>query len=324
MEPHAAEALRRRRLADGACHLHGRVPQADDAQRRHDDAGIERMVDLWRLYMGHLQTVAQPWMKSWQQTPGHLGVAMAGEGGSELIDLTRLYWNAYDQTMGSITGMPGVGFTRELEEKLAKGFASWQQAVQAMNEYQLLMADAWSGVHEQVLREMMTLAEQGKPIQSIRDLVKLWTGAADKSFDEIFRSEKYAQVQGAFVRTYMEYRIHEQQIVDEMMKYSHIPTRTEMDEAHRNIYELRREVKALKKALRETEATNGTGKKAASSSSSSSKKSTPPARPPRRCSLNPPPRRKLRNKIRKEVYPCSRFLSPFRYDRRTPRKKLPN
>lgn len=232
------------------------------------------MTDLWRLYLGHLQTVAQPWMKSWQQTPGHLGVAMAGEGGSELIDLTRLYWNAYDQTMGSITGMPGVGFTRELEEKLAKGFAAWQEAMQAMNEYQLLMADAWAGVHEQVMREMMSRAEQGKPIQSVRDLVKLWTGAADKSFDQIFRSEKYAEVQGAFVRTYMEYRIHEQHIVDEMMKYSHIPTRTEMDEAHRNIYELRREVKALKKALKESEATNGTGKKA-----TPAKKPTPSAPP---------------------------------------------
>lgn len=230
------------------------------------------MGELWQAYMNQMQRVLQPWMSPMQQTPGHLGVAMAGtNGGSELVELTRLYWDAYNQTIGSITGMPSVGFTRELEEKFARGFAAWKEATRAMNDYQLLMADAWSGIYEQVLREMMNRAEKGKPVESVRDLIKLWTTAADKSFDQLFRGEKYAEVQGRFVTTYMEYRIHEQKIVDELMKYSHIPTRTEMDEAHRNIYELRREVKALKKTLKES---NGAAPASAGAKKPVAKKTT--------------------------------------------------
>jgi hypothetical protein len=48
------------------------------------------------------------------------------------------------------------------------------------------------------------------------------------------------------------------------MKATYVPTRSEMDEAHRNIYELRKEVKALKKALNQ---------KPGSSSSASSSRS---------------------------------------------------
>lgn len=211
----------------------------------------QQMADMWYTYAQSMQTAMLPWMKPLQQAPGVMGVAMAGQnGGAELIDLTRMFWQAYDQTMGRFVGMPGVGFTRELEEKMAKGYKAWSEARQAMDEYQLLVADAWSGVMEEVLREMMKRAEKGQPIESVRDLIRMWTTAADNSFDKVFRSEKYAEVQGKFVTTYMHYRIEEQQIVDEMLKYSHIPTRTEVDEAHRNIYELRKEVKALKKALK--------------------------------------------------------------------------
>lgn len=224
--------------------------------------------NMWQNYMQYLQSVAQPWLKVFQHAPGHIGAAMAGNGSSELLELTNMFWNTYDQTVGNFTSMPGVGFTRELEEKLARGFQAWKKAVQAMNDYNLLIGEAFAGIQEQVLREMMSRAEQGKPVESVRDLVRLWTTAADKSFDNVFRTDKYSQVQGAFVQTYMEYRIEEQRIVDELMKYSPIPTRTELDEAHRNIYELRKEVKALKKALKEN------GASSSSSSGSSTKKST--------------------------------------------------
>jgi hypothetical protein len=49
-----------------------------------------------------------------------------------------------------------------------------------------------------------------------------------------------------------------------MLKATYVPTRSEMDEAHRNVYELRKEVKALKKALNQ---------KSSSSSSSSRSRS---------------------------------------------------
>jgi class III poly(R)-hydroxyalkanoic acid synthase PhaE subunit len=191
-----------------------------------------------------------PWLKAWQVAPSHMGVAMAGEGPSEMIELANLYWQAYDQTFGMMVNTPGVGLTRELTNKISQGFESWKTLTQAMDDYQYLILDAWSGVMEQVLRDMMKRAEQGQPVESIRDLVKMWTGAADKSFAQVATSEKYAEVQGRFLSSYMDYRIKEQQIVEEFLRYSYVPTRSEMDEAHRNVYELRKEVKALKKALK--------------------------------------------------------------------------
>jgi class III poly(R)-hydroxyalkanoic acid synthase PhaE subunit len=205
---------------------------------------------MWQTYFQQMQTMMKPWSTPMMQTPMLMGTAFAGEGSGSIIELTRMYWDAYNKTAGQFVGMPGVGFTREIEETFAKGYAAWTNARQAMDEYQLLINEAWSGVMEEVLKDMMTRAEKGTPITTVRDLIKLWTGAADRSFDTVFRSDKYAEVQGKFVSTYMEYRVSEQAMMEAMLKYTHFPTRGEVDEAHRNIYELRKEVKLLKKAMK--------------------------------------------------------------------------
>jgi class III poly(R)-hydroxyalkanoic acid synthase PhaE subunit len=204
---------------------------------------------LWRMYMERITSMSQPWMGVAGQLPSVFGGAMSGEGSSQFMELTKMYWNAFDTTFGSLSQSPGFGLTREHEERLAKGFEAWQKVQRSYNDYQVLMADAWSGVFEQVLNELKDRSENDKPVQGVRELLNLWIGAADRSFDKVFRTEEYARVQGQFVTDYMNYRIQEQAIVEEMMRYGYTATRSEVDEAHRKIQELRRELKALKKSI---------------------------------------------------------------------------
>lgn len=217
--------------------------------------GSQDTAELWRMYLEQVQKSTQPWMGVAQQAPGLLGGAMMGNSAAPVIELSRLFWSAYDSTASSLDMSPGFGFTRELEEKVARGFVAWKKMMRSSNDYQALMANAWAGVYEQVLQELKTRAEQDKPIDSVRGLMRLWVDAADRSFDKVLRSEEYATIQGEFVTDTMNYRLHEQGIVEEALKYAYVPTRSEMDEAHRNIYELRKEVKALKKALAQAQPT---------------------------------------------------------------------
>ncbi len=214
---------------------------------------VQDSSQLWQMYMQRMQTMGQPWLNFSQQAPNLFSGAMAGGNGSlgNWTELTSLGWDAFGKTFGSMTLSPSFGLTRELEEKVAKGFAAWQEMQQASADYQLLMNNAWAGVFSGVLQEMKDRAEQDKPIESVRDLMRLWIDAADRSFDDLFRDDTYAKVQGRFVTATMKYRIEEQKVFDEMMKYGYIATRSEIDEANRRVYELRREVRALRKALNE-------------------------------------------------------------------------
>jgi class III poly(R)-hydroxyalkanoic acid synthase PhaE subunit len=209
--------------------------------------------ELWGLYLDEWNKLAQPWVKSSQVGRGRLGQAITGDG-SALIDLANLYWDAYERTFGRLVESPSLGYTRELNEKLLKGFDAWQDFRQASIEYQIILADTWVQAFEQFIKELAALAEKGQPVRSIRELVLLWNNSADPAFIEVFRSEKYIHIQGRLLNTAMHYRLHQREITELFLKISDIPTRTEVDEAHRNIYEQRKEIKALKKAVVETSA----------------------------------------------------------------------
>ncbi|NJL34399.1 MAG: hypothetical protein HC893_11680 [Chloroflexaceae bacterium] len=204
--------------------------------------------ELWGLYFEQIQLLTRPYVDALRRTPGSLNDMMTG---GEHSALTDLYWTAYQETFGRLVNTPGVGLTRELQQKLLEGFGAWTEYRRAVVEYQIALSGAWEKIYEQVLQEMMKRAENGTPIETIGDLIRLWTSAADRGLEQVFRAQDYVDAQNNMVNASMRYRIHEQQIVETFMQGSYVPTRSEVDEAHRNIYQLRREVRALKKTIRQ-------------------------------------------------------------------------
>lgn len=222
------------------------VPDPERAMHATREVG-----SLWGSYLEELQQLTRPWAELLRQAPGMPGGHPGPEGASALMELTSLYWDAYERSFGRMAASPRMGFSRELEEKLLRGFDAWADFRRASAAFQLVVADIWAGVFEQVLRELIERGQSGKPIQSLHDLLQHWTSVADRELEAAFGGEPFLEAQRRMFNAAMRYRLHEQQIVEMSLKNSHLPTRSEVDEVHRNLYELRKEVKALRKELRE-------------------------------------------------------------------------
>lgn len=206
---------------------------------------------LWGVYLEELQQLTRPWAELVGRAPGLAGGRAGAEGGAALMELTSLYWDAYERSFGRLLESPRMGFSRELEEKLLRGFEAWGEVRRASADFQLLLSDIWTDVFAHVLRELIARGQSDKPIQSLHDLLQCWTGVADRQLEAAFGGEPFLQAQRRLFNAAMRYRLHEQQIVELSMKSSYLPTRSEIDEVHRGLYELRREVKALRKELRQ-------------------------------------------------------------------------
>jgi len=209
--------------------------------------------ELQRLYLEEWQKLVQPWAESLRRVPWQVGQAATGDG-SAGIKLTNLYWDAYERTFGRLLESPSLGHTRELTQDLLKGFDAWVDSRRAILEYQSGLAEAWAEAFEQFVRKLVSLAEKGEKIQSLVQLLNLWIDVIEGVFTTRFRSEEYIEKQSRLVNTVMAYRLIEREIVEAFLKTSHLPSRSEVDEAYRRIYELRREVKELKKSLRDLKA----------------------------------------------------------------------
>jgi class III poly(R)-hydroxyalkanoic acid synthase PhaE subunit len=215
--------------------------------------GVQDSGELWRLYLEEWQKLVQPWAESLRRAPWHFGQASTGDG-SALIELMNLYGDAYERTFGRLLESPSLGHTRELDADLLKGFDAWVDYRRASFEYQVGLAETWTEAFQEFMLKLVSRVEKGDPVQSVRQLLFLWIEVIDQVFAEVFRSEEYIRMQGHLVNTATAYRLREREIVDAFLKTSHVPSRSELDEAYRRIYHLKKDVKELKKALQEVKA----------------------------------------------------------------------
>lgn len=217
-------------------------------QKATQDSG-----ELWGLYLEEWQKLVQPWAMSLQRAPWRVGQASTGDG-SALVELMNLYGNAYERTFGRLIESPSLGHTRELNEDLLKGFAAWMDYRQASFAYQVELGETWTRAFEEFIRKLISQTEKGETVQSLRQLLFQWIDVIDQVFAKVFRSDDYIRLQGHLLNTAMTYRLRERDIVEAFLKTSHIPSRSELDEAYRRIYHLRKDVKELKRELHDIKA----------------------------------------------------------------------
>jgi uncharacterized protein YlxW (UPF0749 family) len=85
------------------------------------------------------------------------------------------------------------------------------------------------------------------------ELGAVWTDVAETAFGEVFGTEKYIRVQGNYLNASMALRIEQRKVIEMILTQFDMPTRTEVDQAHKTNHQLRKEVKALKKAMASVE-----------------------------------------------------------------------
>lgn len=115
-------------------------------------------------------------------------------------------------------------------------------------DYQLVLLDVWVRTFEEASLELQSCGT----VENWQQFLQVWSSIFDRIFAETFRSEHVLQVQGKLLNASMKLSLDQQQLIEMFLKMNNLPTRTEVDEIHRSIYELKKEIKSLKKALAES------------------------------------------------------------------------
>ena len=168
-----------------------------------------------------------------------------------LSELANLYWDIYEKTFGTVLQSPSLGYTREFNNKLFKSFDAWINFYKANFEYQVVLVDVWLKAFEELTRELASSQEKGETLQNWQQFLQVWSSVFDRVFAQTFRSADALEIQGKFLNSAMTSRLYQQQLMEVFLKMLDLPTRSEVDEIHRSIYEMRKEIKSLKKALTE-------------------------------------------------------------------------
>lgn len=158
-------------------------------------------------------------------------------------------------------GMPAFGLTREHQERAQEMARAYMEYQQANSAYNALMLKATQSAFEVFEQKLAAHEEPGRQIDSPRALFDLWVDAAEEAYAEIALSPEFRTVYGELVDAQMRVRAGVQAQVEQVAAMFDMPTRTELDGAHRKIVELERIVRRLRDAI-EAGQSNGAGRAA--------------------------------------------------------------
>ncbi|QWP75060.1 class III poly(R)-hydroxyalkanoic acid synthase subunit PhaE [Lysobacter sp. K5869] len=240
----------------------GAQPQVEDT--------LDRFNSQARGWFGEIQKLAAQFAGrdasaadiagAWKQALGGQGAnpfadvfgAMRGPGQQDFarwVEQVKPFLERMRDGGSSLLGLPAFGFAREHQERvqqLAQAYLNYQQQSQA---YNALMAEAGQDAFKRFEDKLAERSEPGRQIGSARALFDLWIDAAEDAYAEIALSPRFRDAYAALVNSQMRLRGGVQKEIEQASTQFGIPTRTEIDAAHRKIVQLERELRRLRDEL---------------------------------------------------------------------------
>lgn len=211
------------------------------------DATPKAVADAWREALGDKAEHLFAHMFETMRGPGMQGM----DAWLEDMDRQLQRWR---DGLAPWLRTPAMGAAREHQ-------ARWQGLAQAQQEYRE-QAHAYAVLMQQAVRRAFELFERklgerqlpGTQLTSARALFDTWIDAAEEAYAETAMSAEFQRLYAQLTSAQLRLRAAMQGEVEQLSSVLGMPTRTEVDAAHRKIAELERRLRSLQAELDATRA----------------------------------------------------------------------
>lgn len=134
------------------------------------------------------------------------------------------------------------------ERRSLRASREWLELRRHSLRYRYVIMSAWIRAFGRFSEELnKAFKESGTPPSDWQGLLETWLDIANKELLKTQRSDEFLGAQRDLLRASIDFRTFQQGLVEEFCEANAIPTRTEVDDLHRRVTELRREMRALKR-----------------------------------------------------------------------------
>ena len=149
-----------------------------------------------------------------------------------------------DQMLTRMAEGPRFADLWDVERRFARVFQAWMAMRRRSLEHNAITIEAW-------LRAARTFAEYPNEAENKdpKALFDRWVDTANRTLIETQRSEPYLRTQSALIRASTELKEAQRDLAEYYGERFGFPTRKELDDVHRTVTELRRELRALRRQV---------------------------------------------------------------------------
>lgn len=160
-------------------------------------------------------------------------------------DLIRSLNETYEKEFQRYLKMPQLGLGRLYQERIL-------EAVDKLNNLQLKLSEFLHMLYiplersfSSLQKEMAEMSEAGPLDEKSKTYYNLWIKLLEGHYMELFKQPEYAELLGKVLAALNEFSQAKQVVVNDVLKQANIPTNQDLDELSKEIYLLKKRLRAL-------------------------------------------------------------------------------
>ena len=202
------------------------------------------------MYANNLSKFVGPWMEAMQNLPGKTAEAMQ-KGPQGYPELYRLWLQAYEQTWGKVLRMPPLGLTRETIGRSQRGTKALIDHFAAMNDFSSALQREGVKAMQKVATRLEDMYNMGQAPKTFKEFYTLWWTTNEETVYELFKTQEFSHLLSRVTDAAMDVRKRYDDIMEEYLKMLPIPTRSEMNDLYKTLYQLKKEARRNTKQLKD-------------------------------------------------------------------------
>lgn len=197
--------------------------------------------------------------RAWQQMlgdspllPAQLFAPFAGAGAAGAMPFAAMSPGATAELRGALDTVP-LGLMREHQQRLQAYVQAQLDLSSAFERYNAVLSQIQRDGLQRFEGKLKERSAPGKQLESARALFDLWVDASEEAFAEAANGAEYRHAFAEFTNAQMRLRQCGQALMEQQLRALGLPSRDELDSAHKRAYEMQKELRALKQRVAELE-----------------------------------------------------------------------
>ena len=221
---------------------------------------MQELAKTWKsaqeAYAAYAWNAMSPVFRNMEAMPDMLKRVAAGEGGAA-AKAAGLFWKNYYDTVGKALRAPSLGYWREFTEKQDKAVDAFIAFSSALSQYYALLYATGQQTGEKIFSRLAEFKGRDMTPETFRQFYRIWWTVNEETYHELFMSEEFARLFQEVVTQGMHYKKWSDDLWDQYIKFTNLPSKSDMDEIYLAIYEIKKDLRKLKKAVSTLEAKSG-------------------------------------------------------------------
>lgn len=213
---------------------------------------FEKPQELLDTCVNYYKEVLSPWMQIDTEILERLAVGDR----RAYTDFFHQFNQKYEESFAKMFGMMGMGANREANQEQMQAISTYIKMLFAAGEMAGLIMDSFKDSMQRLVERYNAGLQEGKVLTTFREFYDFWYGVTEEVLLELLNTDEFSRIFGDFSDKYSKYMIATNKVYERMLSALPIPTKTDMDSLYRTVYELRKDVRDLRRDLNRMKETN--------------------------------------------------------------------